>query len=1037
MTQDKELEIRRQFLDEAQEYLQTLETAVLGLSGSTVDIEKINAALRAAHSIKGGAAMMGYETLSHLAHRLEDSFKVLKIQRHSITIDGSLESLLLTAVDCLNQVIQFDRQSHPIDPQWLDDEVVPVFEQLYDLLGEPQPEDANSILAPEEGQDVVRLLFESEVDSCLQRLETALAERDLRLKEEVEVLAQELGGLGEMLQLTAFTQVCRSVAQYLAEFPDHTIAIAESALSAWRRSQSLVLAGEFNSLPNHLEVPGLAVLPAPSLPDQAEMDWNAAQVDESVVDPLTTQASEWVDFLSQETDEDADVAAVAAPFGGAVAFDAGVFEAEDTIFTVATDDNLTAVEDGAEVEAAVVPPQQPVRQELKASKFRISGASSESVFSDFKEPPETTVRIPSKQLDQLNDMLGELTIERNALDLHLKRLNNLVVMLKDRVQLLDQSNAQLRDNYDKPTRALLPSAPAPSSPASIPDSTPSLTSASNGYSGLQERFDVLEMDRYSDLHLLSQEMMETIVQIQEVTNDIELSLDDSGQTARNINKTSRQLQVKLTKMRMRPLSDAVDRFPRALRELSLQHNKPVQLKVYGSNTLIDRNILETLSDPLMHLVRNAFDHGIEDPETRRKRGKPEEGLIEIRASHRNNRTVITIRDDGGGIPLDKVRARARAMGLDDMLLAAASDDDLLSLIFEPGFSTADQVTALSGRGVGMDVVRDRLKQVQGEIRVDTEATIGTTFTLSVPFTLSVTRVLLVESNRMLMAFPVDLIEEVMLLAPDRIMTAAGSEAFGWQGSIVQLIRLGQWLKFNCPRSLETLETPPNVNAPTVLLTRQGGQFVGIQVDRSWGEQEVAIRKIEGGLLMPTGFTHCTILGDGRVVPLVNAPELLRWIASCERSQVDARPPQPTGLALPARSMVAEPPPPALLNSERQPTILVIDDSINVRRLLALTLERAGFQVAQAKDGLDALDRLATGLEVSLVICDIEMPRLDGYGFLARFKSNPSYQQIPVTMLTSRSSDKHRKLAMSLGATAYFSKPYNEQRLLQTIQELVL
>jgi two-component system, chemotaxis family, sensor histidine kinase and response regulator PixL len=491
-------------------------------------------------------------------------------------------------------------------------------------------------------------------------------------------------------------------------------------------------------------------------------------------------------------------------------------------------------------------------------------------------------------------------------------------------------------------------------------------------------------------------------------------------------------------VRMRPISDILDRFPRALREMSLQYGKPVQLRVQGANTLVDRNILEALNDPLMHLLRNAFDHGIESADARDSAGKPSQGTIEIRAFHRNNRTYITISDDGAGIPLNKIRARATQMGLDQTLLAAASDEELLSLIFEPGFSTADSVTALSGRGVGMDVVRNNLKQVRGDIKVNTESGVGTTFTISVPFTLSVARALLTESNGMPMAFPTDVIDEVVMLSPDQIIPSTGGEAFEWDGRMVQLIRLSDWLKFNCPRQIETPENQPAIDVPTVFMVKQGSQTIGLQVDRSWGEQEVAIRQVEGGLPLPAGFNNCTILGDGRVVPLVNVAELLHWVASSDRPQVEPKTPN-TFSRLPLIQPSLEPPalPPTNIPfSSGKPTILVVDDSINVRRLLALTLEKAGYQVAQAKDGQDALDKLTAGLQVQAVICDIEMPRLDGYGFLARVKSIPHLAGLPIAMLTSRSGDKHRRLAMSLGAVAYFSKPYNEQVLLKRLDEML-
>lgn len=987
MSQDKELEIQLQFLDEASDYLSALDTALLGLNNSGIDIDKINAALRSAHSIKGGAGMMGFQTLSDFAHRLEDSFKVLKVQKQTVQIDSALEQLLLAGVDCLRQIIQWHQQRVDVDSRWLETFAKPVFEQLYQRLGEPAEEDAQSILSPEEGQDIIPLLFQTEVEGCLQRLETVLASRNPRLREELEILTQELGGLGEMLQLTAFTQLCQSIAQQLAAHPQQVETIAQQALQTWRQSQSLVLSGSWNALPNQLV--------NPVLNDVAHSTANHEIADQELEDLVTV-----VEPIMQPE---------------------AISEIEETSFYNPLE------EVGPEIQVMPFSNSEEPSPQEQPTDFRMP--DPQPVGNTASDSIDNTVRVSVKQLEQFNDLFSELIIERNGLDLHLKRLRSLVHTLSRRVQILEESNAQLRNAYDKvethtvsPVIGLLGSADLWESP---PESS---------HSGSHNHeFDVLEMDRYNHLHLLSQEVMETIVQVQEVTSDIELGLDDTEQTTRELNRTSRHLQTKLTQIRMRPFSDITNRFPRALRELSLQYEKPTQLKIQGEHLLIDRNILEALNEPLMHLLRNAFDHGIEKPEIRRQQGKPDQGLIQIQVAHRQNRTVITVSDDGAGIPIDKIRSRARQMGLDEVLLAAASDDEILSLIFEPGFSTSDRVTALSGRGVGMDVVRERLKQIQGDVTVSTEAGKGTTFTLSVPFTLSVARVLIAESRGMLLAFPTDAIEEILVVQPEQILATAGSQAFNWNGTMVQLICLSQWLSFQRPFQPESLETAAAISVPTVMLLNQNGQWVGLQVDRCWGEQEVAIRQVEGGLPLPAGFSSCTILGDGRVVPLVSLSSLLHWIASCERNNLDStlvlRPYQlPAQLSLQSIPLAG--------TVDRQPTILIIDDSINVRRFLALTLEKAGYQVAQAKDGQDAIDKLAAGLSVQAVICDIEMPRLDGYEFLARVKSMPMLKEIPIAMLTSRSGDKHRRLAMSLGATAYFSKPYNEQTLLQTLERMV-
>ncbi|UBF24713.1 hybrid sensor histidine kinase/response regulator [Kovacikia minuta CCNUW1] len=1048
MSHDKELEIQRQFLDEAQEYLSTLESAVLGLASSRIDGQKINAALRAAHSIKGGAGMMGFHTLSDLAHRLEDSFKVLKTQKQSITVDSDLEHLLLSGVDCLRYEIHSkrevdlrgDRLSPLIDYHWLETQANPIFDQLHQRLGEPQAEDAVSVLASEESQDILPVLFETEVEGSLQRLETVLAAPGKPLlQEELAILAQELGGLGEMLQLSPFSQLCESVGQAIATYPSEAEAIAQAALQSWRRSQALILTGQVDLLPTEIEfAPDVSSTEQLQAEPFEPFDQREEFLDDSeqIIEQLNEQLNEYsIEPSLEQSIEPSLEQPIEPPQETPVEWE------------------LPSVLISPTPVPLIQEPAPSARQTRsvgtsQVTDFKVLEVKSDPSSDAAEEDPDATVRVPIKQLNRLNDLLGELTIERNALDLYLKRLRNLSQSLKRRVQILDQSNAQMRTAYDRknfrlPILDFKFSSPGKSvkflKAAELDPKlhTPHPTSHTPHPTPHSNDFDTLEMDRYDDLHLLSQQVMETIVQIQEVSSDIELSLDDSEQATRNLNKTARQMQTSLTQVRMRPLSDIVDRFPRALRELCLQHGKKAKLSLLGSNTLIDRNILEALNDPLMHLLRNAFDHGIEAPEVRIAHSKPEEGTIEIRAFHQGNRTFITLRDDGGGIPVDKIRNRAEQMGLDPTLLAAASDEELLSLIFEPGFSTADQVTSLSGRGVGMDVVRNSLQQVRGEIKVDTQLEVGTTFTISVPLTLSVVRVLLVESNGMMLAFPTDTISEMITLRPEEVMNTAGSEVFAWGEAIVQLIVLSRWLEFRCPRQPNTSETPPNINAPTVLMVSQGNQLVGIQVDRCWGEQEVAVRRVDSIISMPPGFTNCTIMGDGRVVPLVNVPELLHWITSYGWSPT----PQPSpmlssqpSLTPTAYPLISPATPPSL--PPQKATILVVDDSINVRRFLALTLEKAGYQVEQAKDGQDALERLQRGLHVQAVICDIEMPRLDGYGFLAKVKAKPTLEHLPIIMLTSRSGDKHRQLAMNLGATAYFSKPYNEQTLLRNLEQIL-
>ena len=972
MTKDKELEIQMQFLEEATDYLNILEGILLGIDSSNcMELEKINAAMRAAHSIKGGAAMMGFSVLSDLAHRLEDAFKVLKTEKNSLEIDTNLQSLLLSGVDWLRRIVELLSKGNNLDHSRLRESCYPIFDQLYERLGEPSPENITTLLSSElssEDNQLILLLFETEVEEYLKILESRLKNSNKPgLRSELLIMATELGGLGEMLQLKAFTQLCESVINYLETYPERCVEIANLALESWRKSQALVLSNQGNNLPIKIDF-------CDCITDNVDIHQDLlSNSQDNLVNQLKTVSYDWQLLADIEIPPEINAVEFAD-------FDRGL----------ASKNPLLDIDD----------------------KYNEQHKCDINLPHKERENPENTVRISGKSLEKIHDLFGEIIIQKNGLNVQMERLRKLVRSLNQRVQILDQENQELRTAYGKiMTHYHL-----------------------INHHNQETENNFLEQNYYQKLDVLSQDVMETIVQVAEVTSDIQLSVDDTDQIARKLNKTSKQLQRQLTQMRMRPFSDLVERFPRAIRDLNVEYGKNVQLRIEGGNTLIERSILEALNEPLMHLLRNAFDHGIEDPVTRKIQGKPEQGLIEIKAFYHSNRTMITIRDDGQGISLDKIRHRAFKMGLDDSLLASASNEELLSLIFEPGFSTSERVTALSGRGVGMDVVRNKLKLARGDVNLDTQKGLGTTVTLSVPFTLSVARILLVESDGLLLAFYTDVIEEIFLLENQQIFLQDGKELIKWQDTQLPLLRLNTYFEFNCPRSnhLE-LETAPVINAISVLIVKHDNQQIAVQVERCWGEQEVAIRQVEGNIPLPSGFNNCTILGDGRVVPLVNTNDLVLWITNCESPHLSRKLPTTrlqTAFLKPSKVAISTKPP------RQKGKILIVDDSINVRRYLALTLEKGGYQVEQAKDGQDGLEKLENGLQVQGVICDIEMPRMDGYSFLERINDNRELRDIPVIMLTSRSSSKHRQLAMKLGAKAYFSKPYNEQELLKTLEEII-
>ena len=1008
MSEDKEQEIRIQFLAEAEDYLSTIESELLGLSNARLEIQGLAATLRAAHSLKGGAAMMEFNTLSHFSHRLEDFFKVLNSGQLE-AIDEDIEMLLLSSIDCLRQIISCSRYAEEIEQSWLDINVEPIFEQLHLRLGEPEIEDELAVIATEADAEIKVLLFQTEVEEYLQRLESALKDTDLSaLSAELSTIAQELAGLSQMLKLDALSSLCESVTQQINANPEQISQIAQLALREWRRVQVMVIEGQVEAVPTQLNLDSEG-LPSETITSSPATVNSASSPDEV---PATDAAQETLDWIA-------------------------------------------ALETLSNEEQKLTPVSK--EREKSSESLVISNSS----LSTETEVTDNSIRVSIRHLDSLNELLGEYTVERNTMSVRLKRMRRSLNLMQQKIQLLNELkilHSQEISNFYSPI----------TTSAMTPRFEVNPTRPSNNYPWTTNNDSrPINPDSFN-LDLPSREALEILEQLEKIASDLTFNLEEAEFTANAFTRNSEMMQTKLNQIRMRPLAELVAPFPRALRNLELQYGKKAQLKIRGSSTLIDRTIIESLKNPLIQLLRNAFAHGIEEPSIRRAKGKPERGTITINASYRGDRIAISVKDDGRGIDIEKICIKAEQQGL----IAPNSDNikdlDLLQLIFTSGFTTAEELTDLAGRGMGMDVVKTNLDQIGGTIEVDTLAEVGTTFTIAVPFKLSVLRVLLVESNGMMLAFPSNVVEEMLIVESEKIFTRGGQEFFNLEGSLVPLLKLDRCLKlYQSSKPLDTDELP-SINQPTVLTIAQGNELFGIQTDRYWREEEVTIRQVEGHLPLPDGFCGCTILGDGQVVPLVDVLALLKSIdkpntvisgqsqpsSSLPSQPVTAKTPNPSkslstesGLNSPLSSITetksddnlpeqfAHQSSSLTTNALHNKTIMIVDDSLNARRFLALTLEKAGYQIEQAGDGQEALEKIAAGVSVDLIICDLEMPRLDGFGFLSQIKFNSKYQHLPVIMLTSRSGEKHRQAAMNLGAKAYMNKPFKKQELWNILAQL--
>jgi len=1074
---DTEQQIRLNFLEEIEDYFDQIEAIVLELQAADLATAPIDKAMRAAHSIKGGAAMMGFTELSQVAHRLEDFFKILRVRPDAVKFTAEVESLFLRGIDALRLVSHGSRQESSVNDAVMQTTVHPVFEQLQHHLGTLRPEDDDLLLAQEEDVDVAAIIFASGVEDKLTNFEIRLSQGPVsQLPELMKTTAEQMGEFGRMAGLDAFVLLCDAIQTYTARVKSNSLeAFAQEALSTWQRSHALVLLGHMDRLPETIAVEpqwllsqnqlstiqdrGCVPVPVP-LPLEAdlvpvvdfdgvldtaelnlidgtneaavELDWRGAADVEDLWD-LPNLFEEMDAVLDTDTALNIDPTDIAQPsshpkrdvqFSEELSLasngpEAGMLATQPL---AADSEESNCLQSEASVDVLL---EQPSLPDLAASTISPDG------LEGVRE--SQTVRVAAQQLQQLSTLFGKLIVERNALNLRFSQLHGLVDLMQERMGQLEHSNYQLRNWYDRASTERLVAASEGQSVEEVTDS-PSPRQHLNVLSGIQQQFDALELDRYTDLHVISQEQMERLVQLQEVTSDIALSLREASTATTDLNYTSQALQGGITKIQMRPFSTLVKRFPRVVRDLSLKYDKPVNLEIEGELTLIDRVAVETLADPLNHLLRNAFDHGIEPTAERLANGKPAIGRITIRAVHRGNQALVTVQDDGRGIDLERIRDRLKSLGMNAVDLEQIPEHELLAMIFEPGFSTADQVTELSGRGVGMDVVRTNIQQVRGDIRVDTRLGQGTTFTIQVPLAVSVLRVMLVESARLVFAVPINSVQAMTSLPPDVAQTLE------WEGQPVELVHLDQWFHFeNTVRTLE-MDGNPTIAQPTVLIINQGDELCGICIDRFWGEQEISLSPLRSPVAVPQYFSSMSILGDGRVVPLVDPYQLLEWVQRQTNQLAQSMTMSVSRLIGTNSSLVQARRLPQLGSTVDLPSeslsLLIVDDSVNVRRYLALTLERAGYQVEQAKDGQEAVDKLLAGLSVKAVICDIEMPRMDGYGVLSELRARPEFKALPIAMLTSRMNEKHRKLAMNLGASAYFSKPYNDQELLRTLQDLI-
>ncbi|GFZ94864.1 Hpt domain-containing protein [Dyella caseinilytica] len=622
--------------------------------------------------------------------------------------------------------------------------------------------------------------------------------------------------------------------------------------------------------------------------------------------------------------------------------------------------------------------------------------AEEAQTEDTGRIAQEQIRVRADLLDSLVNNAGEVAIYRSRLEqqvsayrFNLVELEQTVSRLRGQLRMLEiETEAQIIARFQREHRE-----------------------AGIGV------FDPLELDRFSQLQQYSRALAESVSDLVSIQN----MLDELTRQAETLliqqSRVSSELQEGLLRTRMLPFDTMVPNLRRTLRQAAQEEGKSAQLYVEGAHGEMDRNLLDRIKAPFEHMLRNAVAHGIESPEERRKAGKSEEGAVRIRVAREATEVVIRVSDDGRGLDREAIRKRAIERGL-VRSETRLSDDQLLALITQTGFSTASTVTQLAGRGVGMDVVANEIKSLGGSLAIESRQGEGTTFVLRLPFTLAVTQAILVRIGESNFAIPMTSVQGVARITPDELAQrlAEGDSQFEYNGEDYSIHDLAELLGLTSSHLGDEEQLP-------LLLTRSGELRAAIRIDAVIGSREIVVKSVGPQVSSVPGILGATIMGDGSVLVILDLAPLVRHGLN-RREQRLAEGAEYATVA------------PVVIEDVRtRPLVMVVDDSITMRKVTGRVLERHEFEVETAKDGLDAIEKLHERVP-DLMLLDIEMPRMDGYELAIQMKADPRFRGVPIIMITSRTGEKHRQRAFDIGVERYLGKPYQEAELLAQISEVL-
>ncbi|MDB4731409.1 Hpt domain-containing protein [bacterium] len=599
------------------------------------------------------------------------------------------------------------------------------------------------------------------------------------------------------------------------------------------------------------------------------------------------------------------------------------------------------------------------------------------------------LRVPLERIDDLVRTVSELIINRTTFE---QRMTDFVQSVEELQPILSRLRVV---SHDMETR----------------HSIDALRGTSGGIAPGEKKsrfqeFDALEFDRYNEMHLIARTVSEATSDVNTVSNELRTLVGDFDTLLARQDRLSRDTQDRLMKIRMVPIATLATRLHRAVRVVATKQNKNVDLIVEGQEIELDKTVLEDIADPLLHLLRNAVDHGVEPSDLRVVKGKTTNATIRIRAFYQGTQVVVRISDDGAGLDVERICNAAVNSGLLTATEAESmTPQEIYPYIFVPGLSTASTVSEVSGRGVGMDIVRDKVQKLKGTISVESLPDKGTTFTIRLPMTLAVTRALMVGVGTEVFAIPMQSVNQILRLDRKEIAQLGADPVVRLGGSVCPLMKLADHIGIR--------EIEDDSQAIPTLIIRSGDDQVAVRVDRIVAGRDIVVKTLGTHLRQVQGLVGATQLGDGTIVPILDPN------AFSAQNEMDVPIQMPT-----------------LHQSSEGKKVMIVDDSVSVRRVMENLIKGQGWHSIVGKDGVDALEILqSSDLVPDIFLLDIEMPRMDGYELVSTLRSMERFAETPIVMVTSRAGNKHREKAFDVGATDYLVKPYQDEQLLSLVNKL--